>query len=72
MADTPSTVTYLHVRVPFSGYTTVELVTAIPLSEEEAIEAARAADAYPNLKQGMLEYEWESASVHEIDAPSFH
>lgn len=64
--------TYVEVRIPFSGYTTVQLTSTLPLSEEEAIEAARAADAYPDLGAGVLEYAWEDASVHEIQPPSLH
>lgn len=63
---------YLEVRVPFSGWTTVAVLTTTPLSEDEAIDAARAADAYPNLKQGVLEYQWEYASVHEMPPPALH
>ncbi len=63
---------YLTVRVPFSGYTTVEVVATTPMSEDDVIEAARAADAYPNLQQGVLEYQWEYASVHPATPPSFH
>lgn len=68
----PMPTQYLEVRVPFRGYTTVEVVTTTPQSEDDVIEAAKAADAYPNLKQGVLEYEWESASVHELPSPIQH
>ena len=67
-----ATMTYLEVRIPFSGWTTVQVATTQPLSEEEAIAVARASDAYPDLRQGVLEYAWEDASVHEVQPPPFH
>ena len=63
---------YLEVRVPFSGYTTVEILVTTATSEEDVIELARSKDAYPNLKQGVLEYQWEYAMVREISPPPIH
>ncbi len=68
----PNSTYYLEVRVPFSGYTVVEVIATTPMSEEEIIEAAKAADAYPNLRQGALEYQWDFASVQELPAPICH
>lgn len=60
---------YLEVRVPFRGYTTVEIITTTAQSEEDIIAAAKTADAYPTLTPGVVEYEWDYASVHEMATP---
>jgi hypothetical protein len=58
--------------VPFSGYTVIQVATTEDVADEALIAAAKEADAYPNLNQGVLEFHWEDADVYSTTPPTSH